>query len=142
MAEYFRDMVSGVLPSPDPYHRAPGRLNINDALFSATRNFKLTLQADGNLVLYVIDDATLPVDITQGQYSHAVWSSGTEGLGAVRCVMDPDGDLILYKADNHAVWHTATYYHPGALLRCQDDGNLVILATNGSIIAASNVYSS
>jgi hypothetical protein len=59
LTEYFRDLVSGGLPSPDPYHRAPGRLYVNDILFSATRNFKLTLQPDGNLVLYVIDDSTL-----------------------------------------------------------------------------------
>ena len=142
MAEYFRDLVSGGLPNPDPYHRAQGHLNVGDILFSATRNFKLTLQADGNLVQYVIDDSTLPPDITQGQYPQAIWSSGTKGWGAVRLTMQADGDLVLYTAGNAPVWHTDTQAFPGAFLRCQDDGNLVLLATDGRVLSATNIYAS
>jgi pseudomonalisin len=166
-------------------------------LFSATRSFKLIFQADGNLVLYVIDDASLPVDITQGQYSRAVWATGTNGMGAVRCVMQADGNLVLYTGtikapplptvppsqarppgnglgsnSNYfmggskpllgfevniiveeeikpvsvaaepgtAVWASGTDGHPGAFLRCQDDGNLVIIGPNGAVIASSNTY--
>jgi hypothetical protein len=126
--EYFRDLV------------APQQLNAGDILFSATRAFQLVMQPDGNLVEYNIYDATLPQDITQGQYINAVWASNTKGLWAVRCAMQTDGNLVLYAANGYAIWASNTSGNPGAFLRCQDDGNLVIYGTDGSAIAFSNVY--
>ncbi|HUC21481.1 MAG TPA: hypothetical protein VMA73_02125 [Streptosporangiaceae bacterium] len=137
MAEYFRDFVSGALPNPDPYHRASGQLRTGDILFSATRAFKFVLQADGNLVLYVIDDATLPVDITQGQYTKALWATGTEGSGATHCSMQTDGNVVLYTNSNAPVWASNTNGNPGAFLRCQSDGNIVIYSSNGMPLWAS-----
>jgi hypothetical protein len=179
--EYFRDFVSTPLPNPDPYHRAFQQLNHGDILYSATRAFRLVFQTDGNLVLYGIDDSTLPVDITKGQYAKALWATGTNGMGAVRCSMQADGNLVLYTEiqatasgfgsnSNYilssnsqplkgltvsidvtrdivcssvgapAVWASGTNGNPGAFLRCQDDGNLVIYGSNGAPIASSNVY--
>ena len=108
----------------------PNQLNPGDVVFSATRNFQLIMQGDGNLVLYAIDDASLPRDITKGTYKKAIWSSGTNGKGAVRCTMQSDGNLVLYTKASKAIWDTRTNGHPGAFLRCQDDGNLVILGAN------------
>ena len=112
--EYFRDLV------------APAQLNPGDILFSATRAFQLIFQTDGNLVLYVIDDSTLPQDITQGKYTKALWSTATNGKGVVRCDMQADGNLVLYQGNGNAIWNSKTSGNPGAFLRCQDDGNLVI----------------
>jgi hypothetical protein len=121
--QFFRDLTP------------PGQLNPGDVLFSATRAFQLMMQEDGNLVLYVIDDASLPQDITKGIYKKAIWSSGTNGTLAGQCRMQSDGNLVLYISnDGPAVWASGTNGHPGAFLRCQDDGNLVILGANGAVL--------
>jgi hypothetical protein len=137
--EFFRDLLAIPPPEPDPYDRASGHLTQGDVLFSATRAFKLIFQTDGNLVLYAIDDATLPADITQGSYSKVIWATGTNGTGATACVMQTDGNLVLYTAEDRPVWAAGTNGHPGAFLRCQDDGNLVIYV-GGTAVWASNTY--
>jgi hypothetical protein len=131
--QYFRDFLATAPPEPDAYDRAVGRLMQGDVLFSATRAFELIFQTDGNLVLYAIDDATLPADTTQGSYSRAIWATGTNGMGATACVMQTDGNLVLYTAEDRPVWAAGTNGHPGAFLRCQDDGNLVIYSDDSAL---------
>jgi hypothetical protein len=139
--EYFRDFVAAPLPASDPYHRASHQLKPGDILYSATRAFRLVFQTDGNLVLYGIDDSTLPVDIAKGQYTKALWATGTNGMGAVRCEMQTDGNLVLYEANGAAVWASGTNGNPGAFLRCQDDGNLVIyLGPDAKALWSSGTY--
>lgn len=125
--EFFRDLIP------------PNQMNPGDFLYSATRAFRLAMQEDGNLVLYAIDDANLPKDITKASYSRAIWSSRTMGSLAGQCRMQNDGNLVLYISnDGPAVWATGTNGHPGAFLRCQDDGNLVIFDANGAVLLNSN----
>jgi hypothetical protein len=191
VAQYFRDLPPNAT------------LNAGDVVFSATRSFKLIFQADGNLVYYAIDDASLPANITvatlpaaigQASYLRAAWATGTNGAGANQCVMQSDGNLVLYSNINApppgpvppgqapppgaglgsnsnyymyglgqpllnvdvnvivereinpqsvaavAVWASNTSGNPGAFLRCQDDGNLIILGPGGAVIASSQVY--
>lgn len=80
---------------------------------SIDSRFRLTLQSDGNLVLY-------------DNLNRALWSSGTNGKPVTRCLMQNDGNLVLY--DNNFVhyWASNTHMFAGAYLRLQDDGNLVI----------------
>lgn len=125
--DYSRDLV------------APQQLNPGDNLFSATRSFQLKFQTDGNLVLYAIDDATLPVDITQATYSKVIWNTQSNGKGANRCVMQADGNLVVYN-NNTAIWSSHTSGHPGSFLRCQDDGNLVVYGPDGSVPWFSNTF--
>ena len=105
------------------------------------------LEADGNLRLRVIDDADLPVDIRQGKYPKVLWENGTTGLNSHSWVMQPDGNLVVYNglgATGTAVWSTNTWGHPGAFLRVQDDGNIVLVAPHGSgpngTIWSTNTY--
>ena len=141
---YFEDFVasSANLPNPDPLQRAQNQLNPGDILFSATSAFQLILQTDGNLVLYGIDDTSLPGDLTltNATYTNAIWASGTSGKGAVRCNMQTDGNLVLYDNSSHALWNSQTERNPGAFLRCQSDGNLVILGSNGAVLWKSNTF--
>ena len=85
----------------------PGR-----SISSCDGRFRLTLQTDGNLVLY--------------QQSTALWSTGTAGIAARNALMQMDGNFVLYDTSNNAPWHTNTWNHPGAYLALQNDGNLVI----------------
>jgi hypothetical protein len=137
---YYRDFVpsSTPLPNPDPIGRAQNQLNAGDVLMSATSAFKLVFQSDGNLVLYVIIDSSLPatLSLTGALYTKVIWASGTNGKGAVRCNMQTDGNLVLYNQANEAIWASDTQGHPGASLRCQDDGNLVIYL-NGAALWSS-----
>jgi hypothetical protein len=136
--DFFRDFVprSAPLPNPDPFKRARGTLKVGDNLFSATRAFMLTMQSDGNLVLYALDDDSDAVDPTRGKYTVALWSSGTKGLGGTHCDMQDDGNCVVKNTANEPLWCSGTENHPGTFLRCEDDGNIVFYAPGGSVISA------
>jgi hypothetical protein len=138
--DFFRDFVprSARLPTPDPFKRARGTLSLGDNLFSATRAFVLTMQSDGNLVLYALDNDPLPADATRGKYTIALWESGTNGLGGTHCDMQDDGNCIVKNSANEPLWCSGTQNHPGTFLRCQDDGNIVFYAPGGNVISATN----
>ncbi len=129
-------------------------MNLGDSLFSPLGGFRLVLQDDGNLVLYVIDDMRIPWDAapiiyhdvsTLGIYQDAIWSSVTHtrdhdaGPGAY-CVMEPDGNFIIYDDDDKPCFQTGTKGNPGAFLRCQDDGNVVIYNRDKKAIWQSKTY--
>jgi Listeria-Bacteroides repeat domain (List_Bact_rpt) len=89
-------------------------LRVDQNVKSPDSRYRLTLQKDGNLVIY---------DGTTG-----VWASNTVGKGAIRLEMQAsDGNLVLYDAAGKAVWDSNTAGNPGAFAQMQDDGNLVIL---------------
>lgn len=137
MVDYFRDLVppSTKLPANDPYRRAQSRLWAGDQLFSATRNFVLEMQPDGNLVLYKIDDRDLPSDITKGHYREVTWSTGTSGANQLE--MQDDGNLVLYDSNLGVPWASHTDGRPGTYLRCSDLGDL-ILYNGGNQVWSSN----
>jgi hypothetical protein len=97
----------------------------NDSLRSADSRFTLTLQSDGNLVLYESE-------------SEPVWASGTDGQAVSRASMQPDGNLVLYSSGGEAAWASGTDGHDGAYLLLQDDRNLVIYGPDGSPLWASD----
>ncbi|MDA3851947.1 MAG: hypothetical protein PF447_11855 [Spirochaetaceae bacterium] len=140
---------------------------------------KLVLQNDGNLVVYTQD-------------LNPIWASGTsippsqvpKNTGWIRnnsdqeilrsndgrfhLIFQPDGNLVLYKNQNEAIWHSETYNKPvegfifqadgnpsvygggqefwspycynqgGEKLVLQDDGNLVVYTNDNRAIWASN----
>ncbi len=86
-------------------------LSIGDSVKSCDARFWLTMQADGNLVLYGPPGA--------------LWSSNTHGTGADRAAMQGDGNFVVYGGST-AYWNSNTANHPGAYLSVQDDGNMVI----------------
>jgi hypothetical protein len=141
---YFRDFLPSSTPLPpnDPIGMAQNQLNPGDSLMSATSAFSLIFQTDGNLVMYGILDTSLPANLTLtgAQYTNVMWSSGTNGKGAVACNMQTDGNLVLYNNSGKAVWASNTQGNPGAFLRCQDDGNLVLYGPSGAALWSSNTY--
>jgi hypothetical protein len=60
-----------------------------------------------------------------------VWQTGT--TNGVKLVMQNDGHLVLYDANNGTVFSSGTAGNPGAVLILRPDGNMVI-ALNGRIL--------
>lgn len=80
---------------------------------SPDRRFRLTLQSDGNLVLY--------------GPGAALWSTGTYGNPGSVLAMQFDGNLVLYAPDGRALWTSGTFGRGvGVRLIPQNDGNLVV----------------
>ncbi|MBB5731002.1 hypothetical protein FHS99_003516 [Sphingomonas prati] len=93
-------------------------INRNTGIVSPDNRFRLTLEADGNLVLY--QNSTGPL-----------WSSNTANSGTDRAYFQPDGNLVLYRANDTSTWHSETYMYPCSKLELQNDGNLVITNLDG-----------
>ena len=94
-------------------------LNRYQAATSGDNRFSLTLQNDGNVVLYF-----------NGQ---GLWSTGTASKQSANFVMQGDGNLVLYDAYGNGLWSSGTGGHAGAQLAIQNDGNLVIYYNNTSL---------
>ncbi|NYZ69130.1 lectin [Endozoicomonas sp. SM1973] len=91
----------------------PGqKLEKGQQLVSEDKRYVLSLQHDGNLVLYV-DHRPL-------------WASDTAGIAVERAEMQKDGNLVIYGYDNKPVWASDTAGNPGSQLIMQNDGNAVI----------------
>jgi RNA polymerase sigma factor (sigma-70 family) len=115
-------------------------LERGDSLFSPLGGFRLHMRDDGNLVLSAIDDSKLPADLrsvlfhapeVMSLYTNEIWSTGTNvprngaGVGAY-CVMHDDGEFAVYDEAGDPCFSSHTRGKPGAFLRCQDDGNVVL----------------
>jgi hypothetical protein len=100
-----RENANGILPSGARLHRG-------ESIWAPRGEFQLKCQGDGNLVLY-----------RQGS---PLWSTGTAGWEVRECIMQTDGNLVLYGPGRQPVWASNTPGNPGAFLAVQDDGNVVI----------------
>jgi hypothetical protein len=86
-------------------------------LVSPQGRYRAGLGRYGNLVVSAAD-------------GRLVWTNRTLAVGA-RLAMQSDGNLVTYRRDGSASWHTRTSGTPGARLVLQDDGNLVIYRADG-----------
>jgi len=93
-------------------------LSMNTFIVSQDANTILTLQGDGNLVLY--------------QNFKPLWSTGTFGNPGSKLVMQTDGNLVLYSSTGNPLWSTGTSGRNGASLTLQTDGNLVLYSSTGN----------
>jgi hypothetical protein len=46
--------------------------------------------------------------------------------GQYTLVMQSDGNFVLYDGVGNALWHAGTHGHPGAAMRVEEDGNVVV----------------
>lgn len=107
-----------------PFRIANGHsLGRQGGLRSPNNQYALSLQEDGNLVLYRTN--TRPYT--------AIWDSQTSGSGATEVRLGPDGILRLLTADGNLVWQSHSdgvygrYY-----FQLQTDGNAVIYRIDSS----------
>ncbi len=87
---------------------------------SPNGQYRLSMQSDGNLVLYDLWNLT-----SEGWWT-ALWYSNTYNNPGARLAMQADGNLVVYSSANSPLWNSETWGNPGAQLHVQDDGNLVI----------------
>jgi uncharacterized protein YkwD len=94
--------------------RAGQFVTAGHSLCAPNRTAVLTMQADGNLVLY--------------RNRAAAWNSHTAGTAAGgRLVAQTDGNLVLYRTNGTAAWNSRTFGQgPRELLAVQSDGNVVL----------------
>jgi hypothetical protein len=105
--------------------QAPDTLRPNDGLapeaplVSASGNFRLVMQTDGNLVVY-------------GPGSLVNWASNTNDHPGAFAVMQQDGNFVIYVGTPaRPIWASGTFIQ-GSRLVVQDDSYLAIVAPNGS----------
>ncbi|WP_327071352.1 hypothetical protein [Kitasatospora sp. NBC_01302] len=78
--------------------------------------YQLTMQNDGNFVIYDVN-------------GHPLWNTQTEGHPGASAVMQNDGNLVVQK-NNQPLWNSGTGGNTGSYYYVcfQTDGNLVIYA--------------
>lgn len=97
----------------------PGELMLPDqSITSPDGRFMLIYQTDGHLVIYRASGGN--------PFAEATWASGIYGFTPGVCVMQRDGNLVVYDADLVARWASGTDGDPDIALRLQVDGNLVL----------------
>ena len=94
---------------------------------SSSGTYRLSMQVDGNLVIY---DAA----------GRAIWSSATNVPYSSYFVVQADGNVVIYDGEDGFPLWTAGVYSPGARLIMQDDGNLVLYAASGNALWDSNGF--
>jgi hypothetical protein len=101
-------------------------LTVGQSLSSADDRFRLTLQGDGNLVLYRPGNVPL-------------WASNTDGHSDVwDVVMQGDGNLVIYSVRGRPLWASNTSGRSGARMIVQNDGNVVVYDSANHPLWATN----
>jgi hypothetical protein len=121
---------SGTGTVPNHLDRVDTTLNTGyifpgQSMQTVTRNYKLQLQGDGNLVLYYNNN-------------QAIWQSGTAGQNVAYLVLQGDGNLVMYNTSSKVIWTSATNGSGTSSLHMQPDGNLVLYNTSGQPVWNTN----
>ncbi|MFG2335359.1 FG-GAP-like repeat-containing protein [Streptomyces yangpuensis] len=132
------DLGQWISTVADPLLVRPGQ-TIESGTTLVGRHLKLSMQADGNLVIYHNSGG-------EGKGA-ALWSSDTHGNPGAYAIMQGDGNFVVYKKDGGDgkgghLWSTATFGNADAHLRFQDDGNLVVRKKDGGEGTGGAVWSS
>lgn len=90
----------------------PATLYGDQTLYSQDGRFRLIMQLDGNLVLYM--------------GSSALWSSNTPNNVGAYMSFQSDGNLVVYRANGTPAWASGTDGHSDERLLIQNDGNMVL----------------
>lgn len=89
--------------------------------------YRLSMQVDGNLVIYKLSSGK------------ACWSSGTQGNPGAWLAMQPDGNFVIYKGGGGpALFNTGTNGNWSSVAIMQGDGNLTIYSDGNNVLWASN----
>jgi hypothetical protein len=102
----------------------PGQVIDTDSyLMSPSTHTVLSMQSDGNLVLY--------------SDSMPAWHTNTGGTRANHLIMQTDGNLVLYDPSNIPLWFSGTSGNANSRAVLQSDGNLVVYNSGGAPVWSS-----
>lgn len=85
----------------------------------ATNRIRMTMQPDGNLVVY-------------NEQNKPVWAAMTFGENH-RAIFQPDGNLVIHNGDDRAIWASKTHDFGGAQMVLRPDAKVVIVH-NGRVV--------
>ncbi|MFJ9981494.1 mannose-binding protein [Streptomyces cyaneofuscatus] len=85
----------------------------------ATNRIRMTMQQDGNLVVY-------------NEQNKPVWAAMTFGENH-RAIFQPDGNLVIHNGDDRAIWASKTHDFGGAQMVLRADAKVVIVH-NGRVV--------
>lgn len=138
---HFDAQATSVLPLIDGQRSGPGQSVLVDSedlppsssLFSSSFRYSLSMQSDGNLVVYRRSP--------NGRGSQtALWQSGTAGSPGSVLWLQSDGNLVLYSRAHIPLWQSHTAGHAGDRLIVQSDGNVVIYSSTGRPLWQTHTY--
>ncbi|MEV7461022.1 mannose-binding protein [Streptomyces rubiginosohelvolus] len=79
----------------------------------ATNRIRMTMQQDGNLVVY-------------NEQNKPIWAAMTFGENH-RAIFQPDGNLVIHNGDDRAIWASKTHDFGGAQMVLRPDAKVVIV---------------
>ncbi|WP_097869500.1 mannose-binding protein [Streptomyces sp. rh34] len=85
----------------------------------ATNRIRMTMQPDGNLVVY-------------NEQNKPIWAAMTFGENH-RAIFQPDGNLVIHNGDDRAIWASKTHDFGGARMVLRPDAKVVIVH-NGRVV--------
>ncbi|MFF8504401.1 mannose-binding protein [Streptomyces anulatus] len=85
----------------------------------ATNRIRMTMQQDGNLVVY-------------NEQNKPIWAAMTFGQNH-RAIFQPDGNLVVHNGDDRAIWASKTHDFGGAQLVLRPDAKVVVVH-NGRVV--------
>ncbi|MCX5363752.1 hypothetical protein OG864_34260 [Streptomyces sp. NBC_00124] len=113
-------------PSAQGNTLLPGEIMTSgQSRISLSGAYRFIYQTDGNLVLY------------RRPGSHPMWDSKTAGRSTGKCIMQHDGNFVIYTGEGQAIGVSDTPGNPGSHLAVQDDGNVVVYRSDGTPIWAT-----
>ena len=118
---------------PDEIIFKAGTIELTSNSWRSTKNRRMTMQADGNFVVYNYDSGK---EKESERIGAALRASGTSGDN-YRLTFQSDGNLVVYDIRDNAKWSTGTHGNEGSRLVLQKDGNLVIYAADGRALWAT-----
>lgn len=85
----------------------------------STNRIRMTMQSDGNLVVY-------------NEKNKPIWASMTFGTNH-RAIFQEDGNLVIHNGDDRPIWASRSHGHANAQLILRADGKVVVLHNGGVI---------
>jgi hypothetical protein len=118
-----QDLAAGVVTNTLNFNE---QLNPGQQLTSTDGRYKLVLQPDSNLVLYVV--AT----------NQALWASNTWNKASARAIFQGDGNFVIYNTSGAPTWASGTNGRDARFVRLENTGNLAIYNSANAVIWQTN----
>ncbi|MCF3129503.1 polymorphic toxin-type HINT domain-containing protein [Streptomyces olivochromogenes] len=114
--------VKSVVKNTDATATLKGGSVIPSGTSLTSSSVRLTMQADGNLVLTALNSGK------------TLWSSATAGNPGAYAQFGTDGNLVVYTASGTSKWSTALAATTGATFQIRADSTVAVVGSDGSSV--------